>query len=233
VFLRLAGVTAGWNPSTDPFDAKTAHALRPVIIQLRTQSQSATTGELRVSVGKNAAALAALESAMRSGRRQQVTRALAKSRHAYAALPSCARRGHARAAHPSTTTGVKGGSNGPPTGPLGPAQTGITPAAAQDPGCKAAKAAYAKLGPVTAKWDINTDPFDAAVAAGFRSTADALDAAASASKIGRVSSRATANADAFRRLADAMGSKDASQVDDSVITMQQAAVTLAATCPLS
>jgi len=231
VFVHLAGVSAGWDPARDPFDTRTADEFGPLVHQLRTEADSASSSRLRAVVVHNADALSDLAAAMRSHQQQRVTAALADSRRAYAALPSCARRG-VRTAHATasaSTGGTTGGSTGAP-----PVQTArADSAAAKDPGCIGAKAAYADLGPVTSTWDITSDPFDAEVARAFRDTADALDDAAAAANDSGVATKVKSNAAAFRLLADSIGSKDAAEVDDSVITMQQTAVTLAATCPLS
>jgi hypothetical protein len=92
---------------------------------------------------------------------------------------------------------------------------------------------YAKLGAITAGWHYDTDPFDPGTAAGFRSTADGLHAAASSSKSPKVAEVVDANGEAFQNLADAMTTDDLSAVDDGVVRMQRTASTLAATCPLS
>ena len=92
-FMQLAGVTARWNPVTDPFDLDTANALGPLAHELRDQSRSATMPRFRVVFDRNAAALADLAAAMLSGNQPRVAAAVARSRNAYAALPRCARRG--------------------------------------------------------------------------------------------------------------------------------------------
>ena len=79
----------------------------------------------------------------------------------------------------------------------------------------------------------NAKPFDASTAAGFRETAGGLEAAALAAQTSTVATKGRANGEAFRHLAGAKAARDLTGVDHGVSSMQQTAVTLAATCPLS
>lgn len=241
VFLQLAGLTARWDPGSDPFNASTAKALGPLAHQLREQSRSAAAPRLRVAFERSANALEDLQAAMKSGRRPAVASAVTRTRTAYAALPGCARRGGHRAhdAQPADTspaTGHTGQSSGPTSGRTSTqagGETGVVKGAATDPGCVGAKAVYAKLGAITAGWKFDSDPFDPGIAAGFRSTAAGLHAAASTAKSRKVADEVEANGEAFQKLADTMATKDLNAVDDGVVYMQRTASTLAATCPLS
>lgn len=234
VFLQLAVASARWDPVGDPFNAETADALAPLAHQLRDESRSVTRPRLRMVVDRNADALAALAAAMHSGRQQGVAAALAKSRTAYAALPNCARRdGRRTSTSHSAQTRANEPAHAASTGAQASEQTSVVDGAANDPGCKAAKAVYSRIGTVTTSWDLNADPFDSDTAAGFRTIADGLKAAALAAKRPAVANKVKSNEAAFQHLADAMAAKDLDGVNNGVSSMQQTAVTLAATCPLT
>lgn len=221
VFLALAEVSGHWDAVRKPFDPVIAREFNPYNHELRLEARAADTVQLRVVIERNADALGNLTQAMLSRRQVRVDSAVAESRRAYAALPACAHRD----GKPSRVLKT------PATRPSSRKRATAAPTAV-DPVCAGVKKTYDGLSPVTARWNLDKNPYDARTAAAFRSAADALRTAANSAGQDAVRRTLQANARDFDRLAAAMRSHRKAAVRQGVINMQQTAVDLAGLCPL-